>query len=70
MKESKEIMVKEKASKKKQLNKDKLKRKTLLLTLSPSIIRASSFFTKLELELNPKNYNRNLKEKLKKNLKL
>ena len=37
--------------------------------LSPSITSASSF-TKLEVELDPKNYKRNLKKKLKKNLKL
>jgi len=39
-----------------QVNKDKLARKTLLLMMPPSIIRVSSFFTKLELELDPKNY--------------
>ena len=52
------------------LNKDELERKTLSLMLSTSITRASSFFTKLELELDPKNYKRNLEEKQKKNYKL
>ena len=38
--------------------------------LSPSITKAFAFFTKIELEQNPKNYKRNLEEKLKKNPKL
>jgi len=50
-----------------EVNKDKLERKTLLLMLSPSITRTSSFFTKLELELNSKNYKKKIwKRKLKK----
>ena len=40
-----------------------MNRKFLLLMLSPSITSASSFFTNLEIELNPKKKKYNLEEK-------